>query len=144
VTRPQTAWVMRSVWQCQAVTTSAAMPAARIREIGAVRWAANSREYSRGGSHVPSTRDSNRSASVSGRPTAGRSRRCAERIALSIVSSRGGTGRPRALRSVLVGTVGAPASICRMELRVETGRGRARASDGGGFELGVPEAQISR
>ena len=71
----------------------------------AARWAANSREYSRTGSHVPSTRDSNRSASVSGRPTARRSRRCTERIALSIASSRGGTGRPRALRSVLVGTM---------------------------------------
>src|SRR5215470_10046082 len=57
---------MRSVWPCQAATTSAAMPAARIREMllcrslpsviasspAAVRWAANSREYSRTGSHV--------------------------------------------------------------------------------------------
>src|SRR6185312_3970625 len=71
---------MRSVWPCQAATTSAAMPAARIREMllcrslpsviaespAAVRWAANSREYSRTGSHVPSTRESNGSASVRG------------------------------------------------------------------------------
>jgi len=49
---------MRSVWQCQAATTAAAMPAAHIREMllcrslpsviasnpAAVRWAANSRE----------------------------------------------------------------------------------------------------
>jgi hypothetical protein len=69
------------------------------------RCAANSREYSRTGSHVPSTRDGKRSASVSGRPTARRSRRCTERIAWSIASSRSGTGRPRALRLVLVGTM---------------------------------------
>jgi hypothetical protein len=33
VTRPYTAWVMRSVWPCHAATTWAGTPAARIREI---------------------------------------------------------------------------------------------------------------
>jgi hypothetical protein len=33
VTRPYNPCVMRSVWPCQAATTSAAMPAARIREM---------------------------------------------------------------------------------------------------------------
>lgn len=33
VTRPQTACVIRSVWPCQAAITSAAIPAARIREM---------------------------------------------------------------------------------------------------------------
>jgi hypothetical protein len=49
--------------------------------------------------HVPSGRASNRSSSPSGRPTARRSVLCVCVIALSIASSRAGTGKSRALRA---------------------------------------------
>lgn len=90
---------MREMLECRSFASVMALSPA------ALRWTANSREYSRTGNQVLSARDSSRSSSAIGRRTASRSRTCTVRMALSIASSRGGSGNSRADRSVLVGTM---------------------------------------
>jgi len=79
----------REIFECRIFPSGIALSPA------ASRCAANSREKSRTGNRVPSVRESKRSSSASGRPTARRSRKWNVRMALTIASSCGGSGKSR-------------------------------------------------